>query len=631
MAGLIPQAFIDDLLARTDIVGVIESRVPLKRAGRNYMACCPFHKEKTPSFTVSPDKQFFYCFGCGATGNAVGFLIDYERRSFPEAVEELAARAGLTVPHEGGDDAAYTARNRALYDVLALADRDYQEQLRQHALRARAVDYLRGRGLTGEIARRFGLGYAPPGWDHLLGALGGDADKNRLLIDTGLLVAQDGKTYDRFRDRVMFPIRDLRGRVIGFGGRVIGDGKPKYLNSPETPVFHKGRELYGLYEAKQANRTLDRLLVVEGYMDVIALAQQGITCAVATLGTACTGDHVDLLFRQAGEVVFCFDGDAAGRKAAWRAVETTLSKLQDGRQARVLFLPPEHDPDSLVRAEGAAGFNARLAQADSIDDVLFRELASRVDLARTDGRARLAALARPYLAQIPGEVLRSLMIEKLAALAQIDPRLLNTQSAPFVSPRDMDGSDLPDSLPPHDDVADDDGRFRHASQQRGRMPARAGNRSRQGPPAALTVAGHVVRHLLMAPQLARDIALLPELRGLEDPAVALLCEALDILRDTEAPSVAALFGRLRGSEYEATLANLAGREFLARPAADDAGQEVLRREIAGGLLQLELAWWDAEIARELRRPEGADTIRLRELYARHQTLKAAVQGRTAPG
>lgn len=618
----VPQTFIDDLLARTDIVGVIESRVPLKRAGRNYSACCPFHKEKTPSFTVSPDKQFFYCFGCGATGNAIGFLMDYERRSFPEAVEELAGRAGLAVPHEGSEDDAQSSRNRALYEVLANADRNYQEQLRQHTLRNRAVDYLRSRGLTGEIARRFGLGYAPPGWDHLLATLGGDETKNRLLIDAGLIVAQDGKTYDRFRDRIMFPIRDLRGRVIGFGGRVIGDGKPKYLNSPETPVFHKGRELYGLYEAKQANRTLEKLLVVEGYMDVIALAQQGITCAVATLGTACTGDHVDLLFRQASEVVFCFDGDAAGRKAAWRALEATLPKMQDGRVARVLFLPAEHDPDSLVRAEGVAAFNDLLAQAHSVDDVLFRELASRVDLARTDGRARLAAIAKPYLAQVPGEVLRALMTQKLADIAQLDPRLLAAIPTGRAEALGFDGDDgsppAHDIPPPADNPAE-----RTAGQQRGWQAH--GARARPGRAASLSVAGHIVRKLLAAPELAGEIILLPELRALEQPHVALLCEVVDILRDTDPPSVAALFGRLQGSEHFDSFASLAGREFLIHPKDNPEGLETLRQEISDGLRQLEFAWCDDELARELHRPDGPDHGRYRELQQQHSALKAAIE------
>ncbi|MFP5384124.1 MAG: DNA primase [Gammaproteobacteria bacterium] len=628
MSGLIPQSFIDDLLARTDIVGVVESRVPLKRAGRNWMACCPFHKEKTPSFTVSPDKQFYYCFGCGATGNAIGFLMDYERRSFPEAVEELAGRAGLTVPHDSGGDEAQQSRFRALYDLLGQADRYYQQQLRRHALRARAVDYLKGRGLTGEIARRFGLGYAPPGWDNLLAALGTDDSKRAQLTECGLLIAQDERTYDRFRDRVMFPIRDLRGRVIGFGGRVIGDGKPKYLNSPETPVFHKGRELYGLYEAKQTSRTLERLLVVEGYMDVIALAQQGIGNAVATLGTACTADHVDLLFRHANEIVFCFDGDAAGRKAAWRALETTLPKMQDGRSARVLFLPDGHDPDSLVRAEGPDAFNARLDRADSLDDVLLAQLASQVDLARSDGLARLAALARPYVAQIPGDVLRSLVIGKLADLTHVDPRLL-AGAPPARTPgrypedhRPQDNREPDDEPPPWGDMPPD------APPARGRRPVQG--KPRRGTPRPVSAAGHIVRRLLLAPELGRDFTLLPELRGLEQPDVALLCEVLDILHDSEYPSVAALFGRLRGSDHEEALADLAGREFLEGGPHTDAGLLALRGDIAGGLRQLELAWLDDEISRELRKAEGPDGIRLRELLARQQELKSALHAPREP-
>ena len=624
MSGRIPQTFVDDLLARTDIVGVIEARVPLKRTGRNYSACCPFHKEKTPSFTVSPDKQFYYCFGCGATGNAVGFLMEYERRSFPEAVQELADRAGLTVPQESsGDDDGRSARNRALYDVLADADKFFQEQLRRNTLRARAVDYLKKRGLTGEIAQRFGLGYAPPGWDNLLSAQGSSDERKTLLIDSGLVVAQDNKTYDRFRDRVMFPIRDQRGRVIGFGGRVIGDDKPKYLNSPETPVFHKGRELYGLYQAKQANRSLERLLVVEGYMDVIALAQQGITNAVATLGTACTDEHIELLFRQAGEIVFCFDGDAAGRKAAWRALETTLPKMLDGRSARILFLPPEHDPDSMVRAEGPDAFVARVAGAASFDDVLLQELAARVDMNRSDGRARLAALAKPYLAQIPGEVLKSLVTQKLAALAQVDPRLLatpaaraHTAAAPDedASPHDFAHHDLP---PP--------GAYPEAAFDE---PPAVPRRTRRGPPTPLSAAGHAIRNLLTDPGLAREVDVLPELRGLEQQHIELLFEVLDVLRGSEYPSVPMLFGRLQGSEHYDEFIAIVGRD-LHHPEGDhEAARDARRQLLTGSLRQLELAWWDAEIARELRRPGGPVTERLRELYARQQAVKATVAGPT---
>ncbi len=355
MAGLIPQSFIDDLLNRSDIVEVVGSRIQLKKAGKNYTARCPFHNEKTPSFSVSPDKQFYYCFGCGAGGNALGFIMDHDHLDFPQAVEELARRAGLEVPREdsGRGHKPRQPVDSPLYPLLAAAADFYRQALKSHPARKAAVDYLKGRGLSGVIARDFGLGFAPPGWDNLLKHLGGDALQQKALIDAGLLIenAESGKRYDRFRDRVMFPIRDSRGRVIAFGGRVLGDDKPKYLNSPETPVFHKGQELYGLYEARQANRDLDEIIVVEGYMDVIALAQQGLRNAVATLGTATSEEHLKRLFRLVPSVLFCFDGDSAGRKAAWRALEATLPNLQDGRRARFLFLPEGEDPDSLVRAE----------------------------------------------------------------------------------------------------------------------------------------------------------------------------------------------------------------------------------------------------------------------------------------
>ena len=343
MAGLIPQSFIDDLLNRSDIVDVVSSRIQLKKAGKNYSACCPFHKEKTPSFSVSPDKQFYYCFGCGAGGNALGFVMDHDQLDFPEAVEELAKRAGMDVPREesGRPRAPRQAVDSPLYTLLEAAAEHYRQALRNHPQRRYAVDYLKGRGLSGEIARDFGLGFAPPGWDNLFKQLGTDALQQKAMIDAGLLIenADSGKRYDRFRDRIMFPIRDSRGRVIAFGGRVLGDDKPKYLNSPETPVFHKGQELYGLFEARKFNRDLDEIMVVEGYMDVIALAQQGLRNAVATLGTATSEEHLKRLFRLVPSVLFCFDGDAAGRNAAWRALESTLPSLQDGRRARFLFLP----------------------------------------------------------------------------------------------------------------------------------------------------------------------------------------------------------------------------------------------------------------------------------------------------
>ncbi|MFM1892488.1 MAG: hypothetical protein RLZ44_1565, partial [Pseudomonadota bacterium] len=359
MAGKIPQRFIDDLIARVDIVDVINQRVPLKKAGHEYKACCPFHDEKTPSFTVSPTKQFYHCFGCGAHGTAIGFLMDYDRLSYPEAIEALADDLGLEVPHEAGVERGPDLS--PLYEILEQAARFYAWQLRRHPDSARAVEYLRQRGVSGEIAADFRIGFAPPGWDNLLRELGGDARAVDSLRGAGLISEpEDGKRYDRLRDRIVFPILDARGRVVGFGGRVLGAGEPKYLNSPETPVFHKGRELYGLYQAKQAVKQLERLLVVEGYMDVVALAQFGIRYAVATLGTATTAEHLEKLFRSVPEVVFCFDGDRAGRDAAWKALETALPLLREGRQARFLFLPEGEDPDTLVRREGAAAFAARV-------------------------------------------------------------------------------------------------------------------------------------------------------------------------------------------------------------------------------------------------------------------------------
>ena len=367
MAGLIAQSFIDDLLNRSDIVEVVSSRVQLKKSGKNYTACCPFHQEKTPSFTVSQEKQFYYCFGCGAGGNALGFIMDHDHLEFPEAVEELASRAGVEVEREassGGPRQPRQPANSPLYDLLSAASDYYRGALRNHPQRDAAVNYLKQRGVSGIIARDFALGFAPPGWDNLSKQLGGDNLQQQALIEAGLLVenAETKRRYDRFRDRIMFPIHDSRGRIVGFGGRVLGDDKPKYLNSPETAVFHKGQELYGLYEARKHNRQLSEIIVVEGYMDVIALAQQGLRNAVATLGTATSEEHIKRLFRVVPNILFCFDGDNAGRKAAWRALEATLGNLKDGLQARFLFVPEGEDPDSLIRSEGLEAFQARIAQ-----------------------------------------------------------------------------------------------------------------------------------------------------------------------------------------------------------------------------------------------------------------------------
>ncbi|WP_137822878.1 DNA primase [Pseudomonas sp. D(2018)] len=440
MAGLIPQGFIDDLLNRTDIVEVIGARVQLKKAGKNYTARCPFHSEKTPSFSVSPDKQFYYCFGCGAGGNALGFVMDHDHLDFPQAVEDLAKRAGLEVPREeGGRSSGHRQpTDSPLYALLTAASDYYRHALKQHPTRKAAVEYLKGRGLTGEIARDFALGFSPPGWDNLLKHMGGDSLQQKHMIDAGLLIenAETGKRYDRFRDRVMFPIRDSRGRIIAFGGRVLGDDKPKYLNSPETPVFHKGQELYGLFEARKHNRNLDEIMVVEGYMDVIALAQQGLRNAVATLGTATSEEHIRRLFRLVPSILFCFDGDQAGRKAAWRALEATLPSLEDGRRARFLFLPEGEDPDSLVRKEGTDAFRARITQhAQPLADYFFQQLTQEADPSSLEGKAHLATLAAPLIERVPGANLKVLMRQRLAEITGLNGDALSqfARSAPVSS------------------------------------------------------------------------------------------------------------------------------------------------------------------------------------------------------
>jgi DNA primase len=423
MSGRIPSGFIDELLNRIDIVEVIERHVPLKKAGRDYKGLCPFHNEKTPSFTVSQTKQFYYCFGCGASGSAIGFLIDYAHMDFVDAVEDLATRVGMQVPMEAvarpGPDLS------PLYDQLAAAQRYFSRALRQHPEAARAVDYLKRRGLSGEIAASFEIGFAPPGWDNLSTALGFSEAAQQQLLDAGLSVRGPRGVYDRFRDRIMFPIHDQRGRVVAFGGRIIDQGEPKYLNSPETAIFHKGRELYGLHHARKANPKLARLLVVEGYMDVVALAQFGITNAVATLGTATTRDHLERVFRQCDEIIFCFDGDAAGRRAAWRALEQVLPLLRDGRIVGFHFLPAGSDPDTLVRAEGPDAFRDP-DRIVPLSEFLFSHLGDGVDLGSLDGRARLAELARPLCNRVPGGVYRSLLIEKLGELTRLDERQIET-------------------------------------------------------------------------------------------------------------------------------------------------------------------------------------------------------------
>ncbi|MGD9297775.1 MAG: DNA primase, partial [Chromatiales bacterium] len=423
MAGRIPPEFIDQLLSRIDIVDVIEKRVPLKKAGKEFQACCPFHTEKTPSFTVSQQKQFYHCFGCGAHGSAIGFLMDYDHMDFVEAIEELARDAGLEVPREEGVSSKPRQDFSKLHELLEKANRFFQQQLREHAQASRAVDYLKKRGLSGEIARDFGIGYAPPGWDNLYRHLAKKESDIQALKAAGLVSTGDsGKTYDRFRDRIMFPIIDSRGRVAGFGGRILDGDGPKYLNSPETPVFHKGEILYGLYDVRRSHAGKQQIIVVEGYMDVVALAQGGIRNAVATLGTATTERHLELLFRTAPRVVFCFDGDRAGRDAAWKALQTSLPSMKTGREARFLFLPEGEDPDTLVRSKGTDAFRALVENAPTLSRFLFDHLSEQVDTSTLDGRARLADMARPLIDRIPPGSLHDLMTQELSHLTGLEIR-----------------------------------------------------------------------------------------------------------------------------------------------------------------------------------------------------------------
>ena len=560
------QAFLDDLLDRLDIVEVIDRRVKLKKAGKNYSACCPFHDEKTPSFSVNPERQFYYCFGCGAGGNALGFVMEYERLDFREAVEGLAQTVGLEIPKDDSRGGQETPRdqNKSLYEALERASKFYEHALRQHAERHKVVNYLKGRGLTGEIARDFRIGFAPAGWDNLMQANGRDEASQGLLKRSGMLVTNDkGRTYDRFRERVMFPIQDQRGRVIAFGGRVLGDDKPKYLNSPETPVFQKSRELYGLWQARKHPRRLERIVVVEGYMDVIALAQHGIPYAVATLGTSTSETHLERLFRIVPEVVFCFDGDDAGRKAAFRGLEATLPAMQDGRQAKFLFLPEGEDPDTLVRAKGKAYLENLFDHADPLETFLFKHLEEDLDIESMDGRARFSKLAAPHLHRLPEGVFKTLMYQALADKTGIDveslkrlqppplPRTNISEAAPPVnmeapSPIDPEGPAPEDFLPVGEPVL--------------------GSLS----PSSLNPVHRLLGLLMLKPALVGHVpeALLVS-EGSRD--VVLLTEVVAHIQKYPEVTTAALLGFWFGTPEGDFLSALAGRESIE----EDAGMEAL--------------------------------------------------------
>ena len=581
MRGRIPREFIDELLARLDVVEVIDRRVPLKKAGKDFKACCPFHNEKTPSFTVSRPKQFYHCFGCGVSGTAITFLMEFEHLSFPEAVEELAGEAGLEVPDTGparsGDNPTLP-----LLEILGETSRYYKDQLRSHSDASTTIAYLKQRGLTGEIAARFDLGYAPTGWDNL-SSTAGNEEKLDLMVKAGLISKREsGGHYDRFRARVIFPIHDSKGRVIAFGGRLLDEGEPKYLNSPETPVFHKGSELYNLHRARSAIAQQQVSIVVEGYMDVLALAQHGIDHCVATLGTATTATHLQRLFRLAPSIVFCFDGDRAGRDAAGRALEIALPSLESGRQVSFLFLPDGEDPDSVVRDQGADTFRTLIESATPLPDLLFDTLLNQTDPTRMDGKARLATLARPLISRVPEGPLRELMQQRLSDLTGI-------------APGGLGGSPATPATVPH---------------------KRSSARSKRLSPMATAISVLVQR-----PQLAAGLDLPAAVVDThDDPGVQLLTKVHGLARENPQLTTASLIERFRGNEQQPTLEKLASRNHLV----DDDGLEIFLAETFATLASQSI---DDRIAELLhlaseRELSEIEKHRLGKLYQQRESVRS---------
>ena len=581
MRGRIPREFIDELLARLDVVEVINRRVPLKKAGKDFKACCPFHNEKTPSFTVSRPKQFYHCFGCGVSGTAITFLMEFEHLSFPEAVEELAGEAGLEVPDTGparsGDNPTLP-----LLEILGEASRYYKDQLRSHTDASTTIAYLKQRGLTGEIAAQFDLGYAPTGWDNL-SSTAGNEEKLDLMVKAGLISKREsGGHYDRFRARVIFPIHDSKGRVIAFGGRLLDEGEPKYLNSPETLLFHKGSELYNLHRARSAIAQQQMSIVVEGYMDVLALAQHGIDHCVATLGTATTATHLQRLFRLAPSIVFCFDGDRAGRDAAGRALEIALPLLESGRQVSFLFLPDGEDPDSVIRDQGADTFRTLIDSATPLPDLLFDTLLNQTDLTRMDGKARLATLARPLISRVPEGPLRELMQQRLSDLTG-------------VAPSGLGGLATTPPTVPH---------------------KRASTRSKRLSPLATAISVLVQR-----PQLATGLDLPTAVVDTQDdPGVQLLTKVHGFARENPQLTTASLIERFRGDEQQPTLEKLASRNHLV----DDDGLEIFLAETLATLASQSIDDTIAELLRLAsdRELSGIEKQQLGELYQQRESVRS---------
>ena len=555
----LPQAFIDQVLDRTDIVDVVDRRVKLKKAGKNYSACCPFHQEKTPSFSVNPEKQFYYCFGCGAGGNALGFIMDYERMEFREAIESLAQAAGIELPPEEADAAPQVDHQKPLYEAMEKATRVYESQLRKHPSRGRVVDYLKQRGLSGEIARDFRLGFAPEGWDNLMTTLSSEEEIGQALT-AGLLIENDsGRKYDRFRDRVIFPIVNQRGKVIAMGGRVLGDGKPKYLNSPETPLFSKSHELYGLHHIRKFAKNLSRIVVVEGYMDVIALAQFGIHYAVATLGTSVGKPHLEMLFRRVDHVVFCFDGDEAGRKAAFRGMEAALPMMEDGRQVKFLFLPEGEDPDSVVRNKGSQHLEHLFDNADPLETFLFDQMAQGIDLNTMDGKARLSKLVAPYINLIPDGVFKTLLFKALADRTDMDVdslrRLREIEKSVSAEYESTPAAD------PSEGLSESDAPFDYPDG----YEAMGGNAHLQGTPLQIepnrSALSRALGLIVLKPSAASAITddLLPDQGG---TLINLLHEVVRQVRETPELSTAALLGYWMGTDEGELLSEAAAKEVI---------------------------------------------------------------------
>ncbi len=587
MAGHIPRSFIDELLNRHDIVDIIDARVKLKKQGKNYGACCPFHNEKSPSFSVSQEKQFYHCFGCGVHGNAIDFLMEFDRLEFVEAIEELASMLGLDVPREqrsgfnapSSGPTANSEQKRSLYDLMGGISQFYRSQLKS-AANIHAINYLKDRGLSGEIVQKFGIGYIADEWELVKNNFGRDKASQDALVSGGMLIESDnGRRYDRFRGRVMFPIRDRRGRVIGFGGRVIGEGTPKYLNSPETPIFHKGKELYGLYEALQAYKDLPQALVVEGYMDVVALAQYGVDYAVASLGTATTGDHMQLLFRQTSTVVCCYDGDRAGREAAWRAMEQALPYLNDGRQLKFMFLPDGEDPDTYIRQYGKEAFEQEIANAESLINFMFRTLVDQIDTSTREGKAKLTTLAVPLIDKVPGGTLRLYLREQLGKTLGI-----------------LDESQLQQLI----------------SKQGAVEPKRLAQ-----PEIKRTAMREVITLLLQNPELAQLVPDLESVKEIPLPGLSLFLQLLESCRHNPHITTGLLLEHWRGDKNEKLLSRLAAWEL---PIDQDNIQDVFMDSLDSVLAQC--INQQIESLQTKERTLGLSVEEKRELLALMLELKA---------